>query len=311
MRYLILCFFIICFSCKNPQVIIEIEAKTNENLSLFGYTLVDVFWDDPTDNSTKSNYLDEVADFSNIADLLVVNPSDDIQSRLGEFEKYELKAVLHLNEIFFEFIGNIAEKSQSNYDLRTDYKERWDEFISINNLTINSSTISCFYLGEEPTWNSISFEEFKLASDYIKATVPMVPILLVEAYPVLEELEVPTSVDWIAFDHYFIENPEEDETFLAELEILRSKKSADQKILLIMDAHYIDWAHGAFSIDLDEMGEVAENYYKLANKESDIIGLLAYHWPSGFDFNESIGARDFSEDILKVHRAIGKQICGK
>ncbi|NOQ73505.1 MAG: hypothetical protein GQ574_15980 [Crocinitomix sp.] len=310
--FLFLCFALISCKKKTEEEIQEaFPEKTNPNLVHFGYTLVDVYWDDPTDDTDKINYIDEVAPFSNIADLLVISPEDDIRERLTLMQSYDVKGVLHLHELFFELVGTTESMSGSDYDLRTDYKERWDTFISTNEFDTDISALGCFYLGEEPTWNSISTEDFTAASDYIKATIPSIPILLVEAYPAVEALEVPASVDWIGFDHYFLADPATNSDFQAELTDLKSKKLDHQDLILVLDAHYIPFAHGSSGISKLDMDVVARNYYKLANAETDVVGMIGYHWPSGFDFASAIGARGLPSNVLSEHKRIGKAITGK
>ena len=86
--YLISFLSIICLSiwnCNNPENYDDIPEIINHNLEFYGFTLIDVGWDDPKDNSDKSNYVDEVAHFSNIADILVTEPEDNIINRLEKF----------------------------------------------------------------------------------------------------------------------------------------------------------------------------------------------------------------------------------
>ena len=279
------------------------------HLTYFGFTLIDTYWDDPTDTEIKSNYLDEVANFTNMADILVLNPSDNIIARLTAMNDVQVKSILHLNEIFFEQNGT-SSPSGVNYDLRLDYQSRWDEFINTNNLIVNKEKILCFYLGEEPTWNGISFNDLQSAADYIKVSLPTVPILIIEAYPAIAQLQVPNSVDWVGFDHYFIKNPSSDIGYLTELTTLKSKLSTTkQKLVIVMDAHYISSLHGDLGgISLDEMQDVANSYYSLAQSEPLVIALLAYFWPSGFDVPSSIGARNMPLGINQNYRRIGNEI---
>ncbi|MDA9774541.1 hypothetical protein N9B82_06250 [Saprospiraceae bacterium] len=311
MKYFFVVLLFLSLSCKEPKAIIELPLKTNENLQFFGYTLVDTYWDDPTDSEGKTNYIDEVSDFTNIADILVVRPEDNIGPNLSRFETEGVKALIHLHEIFFERIGDSDENSLSDYDLRFDYQSRWDNLMDNSQLEIHKDKIAAFYLGEEPMWNNITVEDYKTASDYIHQTLPGIPIMLIEAYRTIDLLDIPSSTEWVGFDHYFIKDPKTDIDFQNELKMLKSKMNSDQKIVLILDAHFIDWAHGSTGVILTEMGEVAANYYDLANSDESIIGLIGYHWPSGFDFDESIGARHFPKEILDVHKEIGREITGK
>ncbi|MCG8577361.1 MAG: hypothetical protein MI810_20940 [Flavobacteriales bacterium] len=305
------CLLCSILSCEKSTLEDPLPTKINPNLQYFGYTLIDVGWDDPTDKETKTNYLDEVHHFSNVADILVVEPSDNIIDRLKQMDQVNVQGIIHLNEMFFEQKSIGGDKSGVIYGLRSDYQARWDEFVSTNNLTVNHPMINCFYIGEEPAWNGISEEDFTEVCDYVKATVPEVPILNVEAFAVIEEMYFPNSVDWVAFDHYFLQEPSTNNEYLKELNLLKTKKKNTQKIFLIMDAHWIKNFHGSSGIGKNDMDFIARDYYKMANTDTSIIGILNYFWPSGFDFKSSIGSRHLPKHVLDEHKMIGRTITGK
>ena len=289
------------------------DQTTNAtHIKYFGFTLIDSYWDDPTDNKPKTNYIDEVFEFSNIADILVVNPSDNIVARMIEMNNLQMKSILHLSEIFFEVIGT-SSSSGVEYGLRTDYQTRWNEFINVNNLQVNKDLIQSFYIGEEPTWNGISFSELESATDYVKLTIPEVPIMIIEAYPILGQLQIPHSADWIGFNHYFIKDPNSNLDYLSQLNNLKSKfTNVEQKLVIIMDTHYINSLHGDFGgLALNDMDGVANSYFELAKSELKTIAILGYFWPSGFDNSESIGARNMTEKIKANYIRIGKEITHK
>ncbi|HNP19855.1 MAG TPA: hypothetical protein PKL31_15560 [Fulvivirga sp.] len=296
-----------CHTENQPDPIID-----TSHIKYFGFTLIDTYWDDPTDNQMKTNYIDEVFGFSNIADILVVNPSDNIVERMAEMNDLQVKSILHLSEVFFELVGTTSP-SGAEYGLRTDFKSRWDEFVLVNNLQVNQAWIQSFYIGEEPTWNGISYSELKSATDYVKQTIPSVPIMIIEAYPIIDQIQIPNSVDWIGFDHYFIKDPKSNVDYLSELDELISKfTNAEQKLVIIMDTHFISSLHGNYGgIALDEMDEVANSYYELAKSEPKTIAILGYFWPSGFDITGSIGARNMPQDVKENYIRIGKEITNK
>ncbi len=283
-----------------------------KHLKYFGFTLIDTFWDDPTDVVPKINYADEVHAFSNLADILIVNSTDNILERLTVFHELEIKAVLHLNELFFQVIGSNSE-SGTQYALRPDYVQRWNQFTHTNESMLSKEYIGAFYVCEEPTWNGIDFTSLNSVSELIDEQYPKIPIMIIEAYPVLDLLKIPKSADWIGFDHYFVKDPNIDTSYQQEWAVLKSKLSSpDQNMMVIMDSHYIQWAHESFgNITLDEMDVVANNYYKLAKSDSRVIGMLGYFWPNGFDFSQSIGARGMPERIKKNYIRIGREITGK
>lgn len=295
-------------SSENPTV----TPPRIEHLAYFGFSLVDVGWDDPSDTVAKTNYIDEVAAFSNMADILVANPSDHIVPRMQRFENHGLKTVLHLSEIFFVRVGG-GGPSGARYDLRADHQARWNDFVRINNLTANQAMVQAFYVGEEPTWNSISYAELKAATDLIKATIPRVPVLVIEAYPSVDSIQVPTSVDWLGFDHYFIPDPQHNAQFLNELVTIKSKRSTPtQKIVLVMDAHYIQEQHGDYAgLTQAGMKNVATSYFNLAASDPDVVAIIGYVWPSGFDAPNAKGARELPQSVRDEYERIGKLITRK
>src|SRR5680860_132797 len=132
--------------------------------------------------------------------------------------------------------------------------------------------------------------------------------MLIEAHPILDRLQVPESVDWIGFDHYFVKDPATDPDYQQEWNIIRSKLSSPhQRLVVIMDSHYIPKIHGDWAgIQLHEMKDVARSYYQLAKSDSNVIALLGYFWPNGFDVPESIGARGMPVPVVEEYVRMGK-----
>lgn len=309
--YFIIGVFFFLTSCSKEEKSIDPNPIDN-HLAHFGFTLIDTYVDDPTDGIEKNNYLDEVHTFSNLADILVVNPTDNLKDKIKMMDNRDVKVVFHLIELLFDRVDDNAQ-SGHNYDLRSDFKSRWDTFVVTNDLQNQKGSIGCFYIGEEPTWNGISSRELTQACDYVKSSLPEIPIMVVEAYPAISDLEIPMSVDWVGFDHYFIKEPSKDEKFTQEWDLLKSKRSrSDQKLVVIMDTHYIPEIHGDIAgIELSEMKSVATDYYNLAKSDTSVVAILGYFWPSGFDLPSSIGARGMPEEIKSEYIRIGKEITGK
>ena len=306
--------FILLFftACKSDEEPIVSEPTNNAHLQYFGFTIIDTYWDDPTDSNTKTNYADEIQSFSNLADMLVVTPDDNLVQRVQQFSNLDLKAVFHFNELFFELV-DANSPSGANYNLRADYEQRWNQFKNLNESILDTTYMAAFYIGEEPTWNGISFNELNTVAELLKEDKPEIPLLIIEAYPSLTDLRVPEAVDWIGFDRYFIKNPVTDSDFQQNWKTLKSKMSnPDQRIMIIMDTHYIDWAHGDYgNIALDQMDDVADNYYTLAKADEQVIGILGYFWPNGFDIEGSIGARGMPQSVKTKYEQIGEEITGK
>lgn len=312
MKSLLFIFLVaLLFSCGKTKIKEPLPLKTNDNLTYFGYTLIDVFWDDPSDKEDKTNYLDEIQDFSNLADILVIDPTENIVERIDNFENSGVQSVLHLNEMFFEQISSGGNLSGTIYGLRSDYQERWDTFVTTNNINGNATKIAALYIGEEPAWNGISEVDFTAACDYAKATVPNIPIFNVESYAAIDNVYTPNSVDWVGFNHYFIPEPSTNSTYQAEYNTMKQKMKPHQKIVLIMDAHWIKNFHGASGISKNDMDFVARDFYSMANADTNVVGVFGYFWPSGFDVKNSVGIRHLPQHVIDEHITIGKAITGK
>lgn len=282
-------------------------ASHTGHIRYFGFTLVDTYWDDPSDREVKSNYLDEVKDFTNIADILVVEPELDIQNKIENMRKEGFTAILHLNEIFFEHTNSHAP-SGANYDLRADYIDRWEKFIQTNNIEKYQKHL-VFYIGEEPAWNGIKNHEIKQVAALTKKYFPNIPNMLIEAHPALKDLAISDNIDWIGFDYYFVRDPLSHKEFQEKWKQLLSLKQSWQKIALIMDTHYIKSAHQAmWGIVLDDMPDIAERYYVLAKSEPSVITVLGYFWPNWFDHPKAIGARWMPEKTQNTYKKIGTEI---
>src|SRR5690554_999936 len=95
-RLALILLILLLISCRKENK----PDKTNStsHIKYFGFTLIDTYWDDPTDNQTKTNYIDEVSEFSNIADILVVTPSDNIVTRMQDINS----KIIALNFLIIE-----------------------------------------------------------------------------------------------------------------------------------------------------------------------------------------------------------------
>ena len=79
----------------------------------------------------------------------------------------------------------------------------------------------------------------------------------------------------IDLDRYFIKDPQNNPVFLADLATVKSKMNANQKLVFIMDTHYIDWAHTDFGgISKEELKEKEGKLILETTNTSDIMILL-------------------------------------
>ncbi len=292
---------------NSPSTSVPIEPS----LRYFGYALVDCGSDDPLDASTQTNYLTEVASFTNIAQMCVFDPNENITDRLQLMSQRGLKAFLAIQAIFFVGTPDATQGGGMNFNIHPQYQARWNNFVKNNNLLQNHSNIAAFYIVDEPVWNGVSFSELKIATDAVKATFPSIPTAIVEAPAGIGNLQVPTSIDWIGFDHYAIPRPDTDPTFRKELALLKSKRSrVSQRIVLVMDAQWLPF-YGDAGYAETYMATVATSYYTLAQSDPEIIGIVGYLWPGGLDDPRQKGARNLPKNVIDEHMRIGKLITGK
>lgn len=299
-------------SCNTHQEVTKEYLSENltisDHIKYFGFSMVNTYFDDPLDNEYKTNYVNEVSAFTNIADVVVFDPNVSISEDITNVINEGLLVYIHVFELFFE-IDNTDNLNTTDFRIREDYQERWIQFCDKSEIDQHINDIAFIYLGEEPTWNGITYEELKKASDCIKEYDGRLKVAVIEAYPAVEELIIPDSVDYVGFDKYAVKDPYTNKAYNELMDVIRQKMDQHQKILLVMDTHYIDSLHKEYGgIDTDDMGEVAKSYSKLANDYDEIIGIIGYCWPSGFDSKTALGGRDMPQHVIDIYETIGRLI---
>ncbi len=271
------------------------------HLKYYGFAIVDCGWDDPLDSEVKTNYLSEVDSFTNVNQLCVFNPDDDIRQRVTDMNDSDVRPILHVQEIFYEDIDGTLY-------LRSDYQSRWNTFTSTNNSVLFPDSVAAFYLIDEPVHNGLSFEDLQTVSDLVKSDYPAIPTLIIEAWPDVDSLHIPLSIDWCGFDKYGVYDPNTDSEYQQLLATLKSKRSdPNQRIVIIMDAQFLPDYYG-LGWTPDTMKTVAANYYNLAASDSDVIAMVGYLWPGGLDTPAQLGARELPQTVQDEYVRIGQLI---
>jgi Secretion system C-terminal sorting domain len=283
-------------------------APAPAHLKYFGYFIVDVEYDDnPDDGITFNNYTQEVASFTNLNQMAAYYPAQNLVARINAMNAQCTKPFLALQEVLYYQIDNNAPSGR-HLVLYADYQDRWNQFKSINASVLNPSKIGAFYMVDEPKLNNVSFDDLNNVSQMIKVDYPNIPILLVEAYNQITDLQVPTTVDWLGFDRYTMFNPSTNASYLQNLADLKLKRSTpNQKIFIVSDNNWIP-AYGAAGQTAANMDIVAQDYYNLAASDPEIIGLLAWVWPNRVDNEFQIGARSLPQNVKDKNIEIGTRI---
>jgi hypothetical protein len=67
----------------------------------FGFVAVDCGYDDPLDTEARTEYVDEVSGFTNVAHVCTSGSDDDLTARLSRLEAAGLRAILALEPVLF------------------------------------------------------------------------------------------------------------------------------------------------------------------------------------------------------------------
>ena len=281
-------------------------APTVGEVRSFGFIAVGCGWDDPLDAEKKTAYFDEVADFTNVAHVCPFAADQDIGPDLETLAASGSRAVIDLTAVLFE--STTSEEGLLQNALRPDAAALWETFVSTNSAVLDTTHVAAFYPVDEPFWTGVPFDDLDAVTSTIKGTFPEVPVLVVEAYPALADLQVPTTVDWVGFDRYYIRDPSEDPDFLADWETLKAARSrSDQKLVLILDTHHTT-GHEAAGIAPEDMDDVARSAVALAASEPDTVAVLGYLWPGGVEGEQQLGARELPEEVRAFYESYGKAV---
>ncbi len=287
---------------------VEIKAVQN-NLAYFGFAGVDCQWDDPGDSETKSNYVDEVGEFTNLAQLCVYSPQETLGERLTLFRQAGLKALLSIEPILFETVADAESPSGEHIFLASEAEHRWRDFLELNQEWLTPDYVAAVYIADEPVWRGVSEADFTQAVAIVKNSLPNLPTAAIEAYPVLDDMIVPVALDWIGFDHYGFRNPSQDEIWLAELETVRAARTRDdQQIIIVAETQWHPSYRILLNLTASNMDRVAASYFEVASTDPDVVALVGYIWPGGLDSPSHRGARALPETVQQVFRQIGQRV---
>lgn len=285
-----------CFSGSGPT------PPSKLSLQLFGFVGV----------ACGVDYSNEVAGYSNVATTCAPDPSvaDLVAHQLDVFRQRGLRALLDVEGIFFEddSAAPSAPYGGPPLVLRDDYRDRWDQFVAGADLVTRRDALAAVFVADEPTWRGVSQVDLAAAHASVERALPEVPLLLVEAYPVLDQLTIPAAVDWVGFDRYGVLDPEHDPDYRADLATLKARRSRpDQRVVIVMEAQWLP-RYADFGVQPAAMAGVAESYHRLASRDTSVIGLVGYLWPGGLDAPGQLGARDLPATVRAVYRRIGQEI---
>jgi hypothetical protein len=287
------------------------QAPPSPHLRFFGYAMVDCGVHDSIAPAGTSNYVGEVAAFTNIGQMCVFGPGEDIGARLSLMQSHGMLALLSVQALLFEGAPDAGTGSGMRYRLRADHQRRWASFVRLNRLNGRAAAIGAFYLADEPAWNGISAADLRQAADLVKATFPATPIMLIEAAPAIGALVVPRSVDLVGFDQYGVAAPDADPAYRAHLAALKARRSRpDQRLVVVMEGQWLP-AYDGPGVDAGLMATVAQRYFALADSDPEVLAMVGYLWPGGLAGPAHLGSRNLPPAVIGEHVRLGKAITRK
>lgn len=288
----------------------DAEEPIGNEPQYFGFAVVDCGHDDPHDTEVKTNYLNEVSGFSNVAQLCSHSPDENITERVAYANELGIKPILHVEGIFFQRLtGSSSPSSTERLTLRADASNRWNQFLGVNNSVLDANTVAAIYLVDEPAWNGLSLIDYENALAMIKSSLPSIPTMAIEAGNALDRLMVPADLDWIGFDNYDSVDPANDSVWLDQLaRVSKARVRQEQKLVIVASTQWLPYYKTDAGIDPIDMGPIMQSYYQLAISHADVIALIGYLWPGGLDDPAQLGARDLPSETKAIIVELGKQI---
>ena len=305
MRYVLFAFALVLAACDGPA-----DPPEAGHVQEFGFVGVGCDLVRPGGPSS-GDYLDEVAAFSTTAHLCprgetLDAAATDLAARIDRYAARGVRPFVDVQGLLFEPSGGVAPSGGPAVALAPTAEAVWEAFAAV--LAARSGSLAAVYLADEPTWNGVPAADLAQAARIVEATLPDVPILVVEASPALRDLVVPPEVDWVGFDRYGVADPNADAAYLADLAALKAARSRpDQRVALVLDAQWLPLFEEA-GLSPGDMGGVAESYAALAARDPSVVALVGYLWPGGLDDPEQLGARELPAGVRETYREIGQRV---
>ncbi|MFV0428329.1 MAG: hypothetical protein ACK5KO_02720 [Arachnia sp.] len=292
--------------CAVPSHTAPLDTLEVSHIQWYGFAGVVCRLDDPHDRSATVDYLDEVAQFTNLAHVCVLEP--DLTEELERISAAQARALLDVTLLLFEAVpGDSPSGSGWRFVLREDAEQMWRDFLLTNRGVLTADHVAAIYLIDEPVWNGATAADIEAAAAMVHRDLPATPALIVEAADVLGQAVFPPTVSWIGFDSYGIADPVSDPAYRADLARLSEMAVPGQRLVLIADTQWHPFYREA-GLEPEDMAQVAAGYAELAADTPAVVAMIGYSWPGGIDGARQWGARDLPASLGRVLRAIGDQI---
>lgn len=279
----------------------------------FGYYWVD------------TSIVNEVASQSDIAMSQADSASIQVVADAG------LKAVVHCSEAFFYFDANDSNRLK----MYTDYKQRWKNMY--DRINSKRNYIFAFYPADEPFWNGINhgvsgsqmLTYMNLVGATIKADFPTIPLMMIEAYPMIDaSLQLPASFDIFGFDCYdgwdqcgaagikpgYVPQsiPALYETLKSKVTSLSAMDGRPRKMAVIPPSSFYVAENGTASMTEETLRGLADKYLNMAKNDPMIYVMINFVWNSfGEGGGTWKGLKTMSKPTKDKYKYISNEILGR
>ena len=274
------------------------------HLKYFGYL--------GTADDTANRGLNETKGYTNFSHIAQgPDPASTfVRDRVTAMNARGVKATIDLGQLFW---------CGTNWRvLCTDWQARWNTWKTTNLSILSPDKVLAMTVRDEPFNYDVNMTQYDQAAAFVKAD-PLVgswvKLWLIEAGCVVANGNCGVysgsnawnrytgtlpSTDWIGIDEYKT-HPATNSTFQSALAKVKTKFPSKPRIY-VMDGYWTAGHQAVFGTSINNMKDIAREWYDAAHNDPGAIMLGVYAW------NESIGSKDFPCTVLSEHREIGREI---
>lgn len=272
-------------------------------LKYFGFAAINCGQDDPHDDTDKTDYTDEVADFTNLNQVCFGETDEITTARLRNMAR-NATPLFYVEHLFF----NERRVGEMHPNADTPALMPFLQRIITQSGVPPHDLI--FYLADEPALRNLPLADLEAAAKTLRSLYPDTPVMVIEAYSPNGPPPIADNIQYWGFNAYTIPDPAADPRYTSYLDRASATLGPDQELVMVMDAQHTPH-HLNAGLTEPDMADVAHAYHAYALRRGDVTALIGYTWAGGIDGDYEKGVRDMPDAVQEAHRQIGREITGK
>jgi hypothetical protein len=291
MKKLLVFIFLQIFIIQVSSVSAHWEFHDRDGKYLFGYAGV---------GDNPELYMPEIENNripTNVQSITVNTPLDDLRPKIEYLAARGQKVIIVLDNLLFRKDANLATPC-GEFAVRPwlNYGTRFDDWLRINQNAVNSERVAALVINTEVNNRCITYNALDQVTKYVNGKTPSVPTVAgyghsSGAMPLPEA--VPASLAGVLFFKYVVLYPATDGEYQTDFQLLKSKLTPGQRIILVPDGFYSP-SHAAAGWAKWHLGYLALNYADFAKNDDKVVGLVFFLWAS---FGDNLGMRDLPQNV--------------